>query len=79
MEIWIDTQTRLTAQDLFSLIDADEVALMSLWIVSPRTMTDAERAEVDVILARIIAEKTPSDTQVKYRWVDSETGEVDTW
>ena len=78
MEIWIDTQTRLNAQDLFSLVDADEAALMSLWIIRPSALSDAQRAEVDVILARIIAEKTPSDTQVTYRWVDSKTGEVDT-
>lgn len=78
MEIWIDTQTRLTAQDLFNLIDPDELALMSLWIMLPSELSDAERAEVDAILARIIAEKTPSDTQVAYRWVDNKTGEVDT-
>lgn len=77
MEIWVDTQTRLTAEDLFWLIDADDLALMARWLVRPRTMTDAERAEVDVILARIIAEKTPDDTQVSYRWVDNKTGEVD--
>lgn len=75
--IWFDPSIKATASELLAMVPEADRPLVTRWM-HDEYLTDAEQDDIKRILAALrLRMGLTGDRQVRYRWVDEETGEVD--